>query len=716
MSGIFPAPRSIVLASLSVVTAWAVAAPAVAGTNPSESTVIATDELALGNGTDSGEITVTLVDTQGSARSGASVRLNVVFAENAAAVSGVGQSAATDANGRVVFAVGSSIPQLVVFEAEVLSDELTLPQLAAVEFYLPDLVAGPITIQAAGQFTTLTFAYTVDSPEPVGNYSIRLGIDRNGDGQIDGAIATVAGSTTPDLHNVALDVRAAMDAFRMLHGDRVIAVLDSGNVVHESDEGNNLVASSNLRVDLVANLISIERVSLNGYAITVSYTVDSPGAVAPFFISLAVDSNLNGTIDSGELFDTVPAPHTTPGGQFEVIGAFSDALIAAGAVADQNARILAVIDSGNVINEADETNNARFEFTFVEQFPPVAEPAATDSDGDGLTNAEEVGGIFITRYAGTSGRFDAGGVSVELVQCNPQAPDTDGDGISDWDEMMTSARAAEEDGSVPSVGLPAFAPRANRIVLGPDGQVSDLPQSDVRRSMAFVAGKPVYGVRTDPTRSDTDADGIADTQDAAPQISPPSFGFSPTDPVIQQLRADLNLTDEAAFQAFLTNFDQDGDGFLEAPDTDGDGIPDFSRYNEAILEQLFFIDFSNDGSLDDGFDVGARGLGGSSTIFGTYRVRRGGDGTIDVLDTGGGLPRTDNCPQFDNADQLDFDLDGLGNGCDLDADNDGVPNDRDPVLQEPIFGGAPQCGFGAGLASLAGFCGLVAARARCRKK
>jgi MYXO-CTERM domain-containing protein len=79
--------------------------------------------------------------------------------------------------------------------------------------------------------------------------------------------------------------------------------------------------------------------------------------------------------------------------------------------------------------------------------------------------------------------------------------------------------------------------------------------------------------------------------------------------------------------------------------------------------------------------------------------RRGNDaGAVDRLgaidsDGDGVVDTIDNCPHRANADQADWDRDGIGNVCDEDANNDGLPDDL------TISGGGCNCTGGSNVPS-----------------
>ncbi len=108
--------------------------------------------------------------------------------------------------------------------------------------------------------------------------------------------------------------------------------------------------------------------------------------------------------------------------------------------------------------------------------------------------------------------------------------------------------------------------------------------------------------------------------------------------------------------------DLDLDYLLNGPDPDmeNDGMPD-------IWEDSYGLDSTVDDTAEDLDGDGATNIDEYLNGFDPSVVDNDPDG--DGLN---GL--VDNCPSHNNADQLDTDLDGEGDACDSDDDNDGMPD------------------------------------------
>lgn len=164
-----------------------------------------------------------------------------------------------------------------------------------------------------------------------------------------------------------------------------------------------------------------------------------------------------------------------------------------------------------------------------------------DSDGDGLTDAQELQLGTDPHKADTDGDGLTDGEEVNKYHTNPLVSDTDGDGLSDGDEVLTyktNPLKSDTDGDGISDGDEVLKYHTNPLKKDSDGDgLSDYDE--------------IFKYKTDPNKVDTDGDGFTDGQEIEMGTNP----NDPNDPVfISQLTTvhfafdKSNIDDQAAQQ------------------------------------------------------------------------------------------------------------------------------------------------------------------------
>ena len=252
---------------------------------------------------------------------------------------------------------------------------------------------------------------------------------------------------------------------------------------------------------------------------------------------------------------------------------------------------------------------------------------------------------------------DASGTSVDLnvdgTVLIVGAPGNSGNGISSgharvyvWNNSAWVQRARDIDGENAtdfSGRTVALSGDGNSFAVGADGNDDGGSNAGhVRTFKLSIEGDPSF---------DTDGDGIADGDDNCP------------------------------VEANNDQIDTDEDGRGDACDADDD--------NDSVLDEddLYPLD-AREWADNDGDEIGDNadddddndGVKDVDDDFPLDPTR-----TVDTTDTDGDgiLDKVDNCIAIKNEDQANFDGDDLGDLCDGDDDNDGVPDLQDAYPLDP---------------------------------
>ncbi|MBN2799003.1 MAG: hypothetical protein JXX28_07630, partial [Deltaproteobacteria bacterium] len=272
------------------------------------------------------------------------------------------------------------------------------------------------------------------------------------------------------------------------------------------------------------------------------------------------------------------------------------------------------------------------------------DPLDPDSDGDGLTDGDEVNAYGTQPSdADTDGDGLSDGVEVDTTLTDPLVADTDGDGLSDGAEVnttLTDPFNADSD----SDGLPDG--------VEVDTTLTDPLDSDTDGD-SLLDGAEVNAYGTDPLAPDTDSDGLSDSDELLVTL---------TDPLDSDTDGD-SLPDGAEVSAHHTDP-------LDA-DTDGDGLADGVEVSTWHTDPL---DPDTDGGgVGDGIEVQADGtdpLNPSDDL--APGLDTDGDGLTDeqeaALGTDHTAPDTDGDGLSDGVEVLSVGTDPL----DSDTDGDGL--------------------------------------------
>ncbi len=527
----------------------------------------------------------------------------------------------------------------------------------------------------SGMFTVVTARYTGNSVyiESFGSDTIRIDPPTTGVVDVE-ALILGANETCVGLAATSLVLNGAAEIVGVLP-DGVITALFGGTTIPVSDIGAAVISGAALILDAAE--------------LAVCSDLDGDGIPDEIERSLGLDprnfdTDGDGADDLGEIDET---------------GGFIDRSYVIGAATCPNP-LFADSDGDHI---ADGNEGGFFSTSFCNP----------DSDSDGLTDGEEIGGSFI------DAEFE-GGTPASLVgltlpftdirdRTNPLMADTDGDGLIDSLEFtegcagLTDGYAnsadSDEDGLPDGEASEALADQTSSNANDGELSTDTLPSMCDPDSDDDGLGDGVeVGLGLDPRDWDTDNDGLSDTEEIktygtdpmsldtdgdgadgniaarAPATAPILGGHSGTGAIV--CTSDCEEALSASMQGTFIGDPLDQTDPLQI-DTDGDDINDDAEFVPGCS-------MGNDGyanSFDSDADGASDGKEFAFMPAGDVAASNGNDGELND-DTLASIcdPDSDGDGLLDGA-ELGLDIrdlsDGLTGAKDWDSDNDGLSDQEE---------------------------------------
>lgn len=255
----------------------------------------------------------------------------------------------------------------------------------------------------------------------------------------------------------------------------------------------------------------------------------------------------------------------------------------------------------------------------------LCEPGAqSDSDGDGISDTDELAGWeIVVDEQGFGLAAGADLVTRRLVTSNPQKADTDDDGLTDLQEFTerSDPRRPDTDGDGLTDAEEKNRWQSNLLSVDSDGDARDIEGNSIPLAALFDGAELMAG--TSPTLADTDGDGKTDLQER---------DVSNRDPRVAEIpQADMQTEGALTVQMNVTYTDESTE---EVTYGNAYATTNTSRRSRSDMESTAITIAGSQGG-EGFFDDLEFSKEGAIKFFGGKALELGRQGVCQLVDNGG---------------------------------------------------------------------------------